>query len=78
MLLIFAMLLAGIIVGPSRPWSDRYLFFPFNYFQRFSTWKVLTALKGVELLPYRFLPSLPCREVDAQRREGVVRALSEA
>jgi len=72
------MTLALVIMGQSRSWSDRYLFFPFNYFQRLSTWKILTALKGVELLPYGYLPNLPCREVDAQRREGVVRALSEA
>jgi hypothetical protein len=59
-------------MGPSRPWSDRYLFFLFNYLQRFSTWEVLTTLKGIELLSVRYLPNLPCREVDAQRREGVV------
>jgi hypothetical protein len=71
---IFAMLLAKMIMGPSRPWSDRYLFFPSNYLQRLSTWNVLTALKGIELIIPRYLPNLPCREVDAQRREGVARA----
>jgi len=65
------MLLAITIMGPSRPWSDRYLFFPFNYLQRLSTWKVLTALKRLELVIHRYRPNLPCREVDAQRREGV-------
>jgi hypothetical protein len=75
---VFAMQLAIMITGPSRPWSDRYLFFPFNYLQRLSTWKVLTALKGIELIIHRYLPDLPCREVDARRREGVARVLSEA
>ena len=65
------MTLAIKIEGPSRPWSDRYLFFPFNYLQRLSTWKVLTALKRLELVIHRYRPNLPCREVDAQRREGV-------
>src|SRR5205823_15052062 len=46
----FAMMLAIIIMGPSRPWSDRYLFSLLNAFQRLSTWEVLTALKPVELL----------------------------
>ena len=69
---IFTMLLAINDNGPSRPWSDRYLFFPFNYLQRLSTWKVLTALKRLELVIHRYRPNLPCREVDAQRREGVV------
>ena len=36
-----------------------------------STWKVLTTLKRVELVIPRYLPNLPCGEVDAQRREGV-------
>ena len=67
---LFAMLLAITIMGPSRPWSNRYLFFPFNYLQRLSTWKVLTALKRLELVIHRYRPNLPCREVDAQRREG--------
>jgi hypothetical protein len=75
---IFAMLLARMIMGPSRPRSDRYLFFPFNYLQRLSTWKVLTALKRAGLVIPRHRPNLPWREVDAQRREGVARALSEA
>ena len=35
-------------------------------------------LKHVELFDRSYLPNLPCREVDAQRREGVARALSEA
>jgi len=70
---IFAMLLGIMIMGPSRPWSDRYLLFPLNYLQQLSTWKVLTALKRVELVIPRYLPNLPCREVDAQRREGVAR-----
>jgi hypothetical protein len=72
------MLLATMIMGPSRPWSDRYLFFPFNYLQRLSTWEVLTTLKLVELVIPRHRPNLPCREVDAQRREGVDRTLREA
>jgi hypothetical protein len=78
MIPIFATLLAMVIMGPSRPRSDRYLFFPFNYLQQLSTWNVLTGLKRVELLIPRYLPNLPWREVDAQRREGVGRALSEA
>jgi len=31
---IFAMLLAIMIMGPSRLWSDRYLLWPFDCFQR--------------------------------------------
>jgi hypothetical protein len=31
---IFAMPLAIMIMGPLRPWSDRYLFWPFDCFQR--------------------------------------------
>jgi hypothetical protein len=53
------MLLAIMIMGPSRPSSDRYLFLPFNYLQRLSTWEVLTALKGIEPLSPRYLPNLP-------------------
>jgi len=53
------MLLAKMIIGPSRPWSDRYLFFPFNYRQRLSTWRVLTASKRIKLLsPVTFRTSL--------------------
>jgi hypothetical protein len=72
------MLPAIMITGLSRLWWDRYLFFPFNYLQRLSTWKVLTPLKRLELVIPRHRPNLPCREVDARRREAVVRALSEA
>jgi hypothetical protein len=68
---IFAMLIAIMVMGLSRPRSDRYLFFPFNGFQR---GEVRTALKRVELVIRSYLPNLPCREVDAQRREGVARA----
>ena len=34
---IYSMLLAIIISGPSRPWSDRYLLWVFNNFQLDST-----------------------------------------
>jgi len=47
---IFAMLLPRMIMGPSRPWSDRYLFSALNALQRPSTWEVLrdraTAAQG--------------------------------
>ncbi|MBV8533247.1 MAG: hypothetical protein JO207_05540 [Verrucomicrobia bacterium] len=35
-----------VIMGPSRPWSDRYLFSLLNAFQRLSTWDGLTVLKA--------------------------------
>jgi len=38
---IFAILPAIMIMGLSRPWSDRYLFSLVNAFQRLSTWDVL-------------------------------------
>jgi len=47
---MFAMLLAIIIMGRSRPWSDRYLFSSLNGFQRISTWKLSPTLKRVEHL----------------------------
>jgi hypothetical protein len=37
-------------MGPSRPWSDRYLFSALNAFERLSTREVLTTLKRVEQL----------------------------
>src|SRR5262249_48222745 len=59
---IFTMLVAKMIMGPSRPWSDRYLFSALNAFQRLSMWEVLTALKRVELLsPVTFRTSLEGR-----------------
>jgi len=69
---IFAMLLAIMIMGPSRPWSDRYLFFPFNYLQRPSTWKILTTLKGIELIiPVTFRTSLVGRSTHSVGRESL-------
>ena len=66
----FAMLLAIMIMGPSRPWSDRYLFFPLNYLRRLSRWKVLTALKRVEdLSPVTFRTSLGGRSTRSVGRE---------
>src|ERR1700724_713571 len=54
----FAMLQAITSMGPSRPWSDRYLFLGFNAsqqlsirfnsLQRYSTSERLTVLKRVE------------------------------
>jgi hypothetical protein len=70
---IFTMLLAIVIMGPSRPWSDRYLFLSFNYLQQLSTWKVLATLKRVELVIPRYLPNLPFWVGDAPRGEGVAR-----
>src|SRR5260370_4107150 len=69
---IFAMLLAIMIIGPSRPWSDRYLFLPFNYLQRLSTWEVLTTLKGIEpLSPVTFRTSLEGRSTRSVVREAL-------
>ena len=68
---IFAMLLPKIIMGPSRPWSDRYLFSALNAFQRLSMWEVLTALKRVELLsPVTFRISLEGRSTRSVGRES--------
>ena len=73
-----AWLLAKLIIPRLLPSSCHYIFSPFNYPQRLLTAKVVTGLKLVELIIARYLPNLPCREVDAQRREGVAWALSEA
>jgi hypothetical protein len=69
---IFAMLLAIMIMGPvaalERP-------VPLLLLQLHSTTfnvEVLTVLKHVELTIICYLPNLPWRQVDAQRREGVV------
>jgi hypothetical protein len=68
---MFAMLFVIMIMGPSRPWSDRYLFFPFNYLQRLSTWKGLTTLKSVEpLSPVTFQTSLEGRSTRSVGRES--------
>jgi len=78
MIPIFATLLTIMIMGPSRPWSDRYLFFPFNYLQRLSTWKVLSTLKGIELvIPVIFRTSLVGRSTRSVGREsfGVKRSV---
>ena len=47
------MALARMIMGPSRPWSDRYLFSSFSGFQRISTWKLPPTSKCVELSTFR-------------------------
>ena len=73
-----AWLLAELIIPPLLPSSFHYIFSPFNYPERLSTAEVVTGLKLVELIIARHLPNLPWREVAAQRREGVARALSEA
>jgi integrase len=65
-------------MGPSRPWSDRYLFFPFNYLQRLLTREVLTTLKGIEpLSPVIFRTSLEGRSTRSVGREsfGVKRSV---
>ena len=69
---IFAMSLAIMIMGPSRPWSDRYLFSTLNGFQRLSMWKLLTTLKRVELLsPVIFRTSLEGRSTRSVGRESL-------
>jgi hypothetical protein len=69
---IFAMLVAKMIMGPSRPWSDRYLFRPFNYLQRLSTWEVLMTLKGIEPLSLvTFRTSLEGRLMHSIGRESL-------
>ena len=73
-----AWLIAELIIRRLLPSSCHYIFSPFNYPQRLSTAEVVTGLKLVELIIARHLPNLPWREVAAQRREGVDRALSEA
>jgi hypothetical protein len=84
---IFAMPRAIMIMGPSRPWSDRYLFsafnasqqlsIRFNTLQRYLTLGGLAVLKRVELYPQ--LPSEP--PLKGGRRvasRGSCPALSEA
>src|SRR5260370_26422235 len=73
---VFAIPLAIMITGPSRPWTDRYLSFPFNYLQRLSTGKVPTPLKRIELIIHRYLPLLPCHERHDHHRAGHPRVLS--
>jgi hypothetical protein len=75
---IFAMLLAIMIIGQSRPWSDRYPFSTLNRFQPLLTWKVLTVLKRAELLfPVTFRTSLEGRSTRSVGREsfGVKRSV---
>ena len=62
------MLLAITIMalrGPGKP--NCHPFFPFNYLQRLSTWKVLTTLKRLELVIHCYRPNLHCGEVDVER-----------
>jgi hypothetical protein len=77
---IFAMRLAIMIMGQSRPWSDRYLFSAFNAFQRLSTLfnafqrlstsALLAMLKRVELLSaVAFRTSLEGRSTRSVGRE---------
>jgi hypothetical protein len=67
---IFAMRLAIMIMGQSRPWSDRYLFSAFNAFQRLSTSALLAMLKRVELLSaVAFRTSLEGRSTRSVGRE---------
>jgi hypothetical protein len=77
---IFAMPLAIMIVGPSRPWSDRDLFSVFNAsqqlstlfnnLQRLSTSESLAALKRVEhLSAVTFRTSLEGRSTRSVGRE---------
>ena len=63
-------LLTELIMGQSRPWSDRYLFSPFNGFQRLSTRALPAALKRVELLSaVTFRTSLEGRSTRSVGRE---------
>jgi hypothetical protein len=51
---IFAMTLALLIMGQSRPWSVRYLFLAFNSFQRgrhYRRGKMLNSLRAVTSEP---------------------------
>jgi hypothetical protein len=54
--------------GRARTWVNRLVFL-----RRYASPEAPRAfpLRRVELLIPRYLPNLPCREVDAQRREGV-------
>ena len=78
---IFSMPLAIMIVGPSRPWSDRYLFsvfnasqrlsILFNNLQRHSTSERLAVLKRVEhLSTVTFRTSLEGRSTRSGGRES--------
>ena len=79
---IFAMLLAITIMGPSRPWSDRYLFSVFNASQQLSilfntlqhdsTSERLAVLKRVEhLSAVTFRTSLEGRSTRSVGRESL-------
>jgi hypothetical protein len=66
-------LLTELIMGQSRPWSDRYLFSPFNGFQQLSTRALPAALKRVELLSaVTFRTSLEGRSTRSVGREFLV------
>jgi hypothetical protein len=69
---IFAMTLALLIMGQSRPWSDRYLFSALNAIQRLKTPLMLTMLKRVEhLSAVTFRTSLEGRSARSVGRESV-------
>src|SRR5271165_7559217 len=77
----FSMLQAITSMGPSRPWSDRYLFLGFNAsqqlsirfnsLQRYSTSERITVLKRVEQLSAAtFRTSLEGRSTRSGGRES--------
>jgi len=79
---LFSMLLSITITGPSRPWSDRYLFSAFNAsqhlstafnsFQRHSTPERLAVLKRVEpFSAVTFRTSLEGRSTRSVGRESL-------
>jgi hypothetical protein len=66
------MLLAKMIMGQSRPWSDRYLFSALNAIQRLKTPPMLTMLKRVEHLSAVTLrTSLEGRSMHSVERESL-------
>ena len=67
------MLLAITIMGPSRPWSDRYLFSAFNDFHHLnSTLERLAVFKRVEhLSAVTFRTSLEGRSTRSVGRESL-------
>jgi hypothetical protein len=68
---IFGMLLAIMIMGPVAALERPVPLLLQLHSTTFNA-EVLTVLKHVELTILCYLPNLPWREVDAQRREGAV------
>jgi hypothetical protein len=66
------MTLARMIMGPSRPWSDRYLFSTLNGVQQLSMSMLPPTSKRVELLPaVTFRTSLEGRSTRSVGRESL-------